>query len=408
MKICIAQTQSIKGDIQKNIKNHLKFIERGITYKADLIIFPELSITNYEPQLAKALATKAENKLFNPFQEVSDQKGIVIGVGIPTMATNGIQISLLIFRPNKERVVYSKQLLHKDELSYFVKGERQNIFTIKGKKIAFGICYETLQEAHFVNTIKNGADVYIASVAKPQNGINKANKHFPIMAQSYSTPIFMANCVGHCDDFMSVGQSAVWNAKGESVSQLDATNQGILIYDTETEQSESEQLTIDKGNLTDLDILFQMYKRAKETLENDKIYQWTNNYPTRSIIENDLKDGVLYVLKNNDRIIGAININENQEPEYKSIKWQFNGNKILVIHRLVVHPNSQNKGYAKLLMDFAEELAKRDNYTTIRLDAYSKNERVVKFYKNRDYITRGEIFFPERKYSFYSMEKDIT
>ncbi|WP_426430909.1 GNAT family N-acetyltransferase [Winogradskyella sp. HB-48] len=408
MKICIAQTLSEKGNIQKNIQNHLKFIERGITYKADLIIFPELSITNYEPQLAKALATKAEDKLFNPFQEVSDQKGIVIGVGIPTKATNGIQISLLIFQPNKERVVYSKQLLHEDELSYFVKGERQNIFTIKGKKIAFGICYETLQEAHFVNTIKNGADVYIASVAKPQNGINKANEHFPKMAKTYSTPVLMSNCVGACDDFMSVGQSAVWNAKGESVSQLDATNQGILIYDIETEQSEREQLTIDKGNLTDLDVLFQIYKTAKDALENNKIYQWTNNYPTSSIIENDLKDGVLYVIKNNDRIIGAINISENQEPEYKTIDWQFNDTKVLVIHRLVIHTTSQNKGFAKLLMEFAEELAKQNNFTSIRLDAYSQNGRVVEFYKNRNYITRGEIFFPERKYSFYAMEKEIT
>lgn len=408
MKICIAQTQSVKGDIQKNIKNHLRFIERAIKYRADLIIFPELSITNYEPQLAKALATKTEDKLFNPFQELSNQNGIVIGVGMPTMATNGINISLLIFQPNKEREVYSKQLLHEDELPYFVNGDTQTIFTIKGKKITFGICYETLQEEHLLNAIKNGADVYIASVAKPQNGINKANEHFPKMAKTYSTPVLMSNCVGACDDFMSVGQSAFWNANGELVFQLDATNQGILIYDTETEQSEKEQLIIEKGNLTDLDVLFQMYKRAKEALENDKIYQWTNNYPTRSIIENDLKDGVLYVLKNNDRIIGAINISENQEPEYKTIDWQFNDTKVLVLHRLVIHPTSQNNDFAKLLMDFAEELAKQDNYNTIRLDAYSKNERVVKFYKNRNYITRGEIFFPERKYSFYAMEKGIT
>ncbi|GAB4156775.1 MAG: hypothetical protein Tsb0033_07790 [Winogradskyella sp.] len=408
MKICISQTQSEKGNIQKNIKNHLRFIERAVKYKANLIIFPELSITNYEPQLGKALATKVEDKLFNPFQEVSNQNGIVIGVGMPTMATNGINISLLIFQPNKEREVYSKQLLHEDELPYFVNGDTQIIFTIKGKKIAFGICYETLQEEHFVNAIKNGADVYIASVAKPQNGINKANEHFPKMAKTYSTPVLMSNCVGACDDFMSVGQSGFWNAKGESVSRLDATNQGILIFDTETDQSDKEQLTIEIGTLADLDVLFQMYKTAKEALEDDNIYQWTNNYPTRSIIENDLKDGVLYVLKNNNKIIGAINISEDQEPEYKSVKWQFNDNKVLVIHRLVVHPTSQSKGFAKLLMDFAEDYAKQNNFTSIRLDAYSQNGRIVAFYKNRDYFIRGEIFFLERKYPFYGMEKEIT
>ncbi|APY07603.1 hypothetical protein BWZ20_04505 [Winogradskyella sp. J14-2] len=408
MKICIAQTQSIKGNIQKNIENHLMLIERAIKLKADIIIFPELSITNYEPQLAKALATEVEDKLFNPFQELSNKNEIVIGVGMPTMATDGIQISLLIFQPNKARSVYSKQILHADELPYFVNGDKQTIFTIKEKKVAFGICYETLQETHFVNAIKNRVDVYIASVAKPQTGIDKANQFFSKMTKTYSIPIIMANCVGPCDNFISAGQSTVWNAKGERVSQLDTTHQGILIYDTETGHSEKEQLTIEKGTLADLDVLFQMYNKAKDGLENDQIYQWTNNYPKSSIIKNDIESKVLYVLKNNDRIIGAINISELQEPEYKTIDWQFNDAKVLVIHRLVVHPNSQNKGFAKLLMDFAEAFGRQNNYTSIRLDAYTQNKPVVTFYKNRDYVVRGYIYFPERKYPFYAMEKALT
>ena len=407
MKICLAQTQSKAGNIQENIANHLKFVERAIVYKADLIIFPELSITNYEPQLAKTLATKVEDNLFNPFQELSNEYGVVIGVGMPTNTTNGINISLLIFQPNKERDVYSKQLLHQDEEPYFLAGDKQTILTIKGKQIALGICYETLQEDHFVNTIQKGVDIYIASVAKSKKGVKEASEFFSKKAKAHGLPIMMVNCIGACDDFESAGQSAVWNAKGELVSQLDSNHQGILIYDTETNQSENEQLTIEKGNLTDLDVLFQMYKRAKDVLENDKIYQWTNNYPTRSIIENDLKDGILYVLKNNNKIIGAINISENQEPEYKTIDWQFNDTKVLVIHRLVVHPNKQNKGFARLLMDFAEDYTKQNNFTSIRLDAYSQNGRVVEFYKNREYVIRGRVNFPERLHPFYCMEKKI-
>jgi ribosomal protein S18 acetylase RimI-like enzyme len=299
---------------------------------------------------------------------------------MPTKSTDGIHISMLIFQPNKEKTVYSKQMLHSDELPYFVCGKNQTFLTIKGVNIAIGICYETLQREHFLNAINQNIDIYIASVAKPKGGIEKAYNHFPKIADEFNTPILMSNCVGHCDNFMSVGQSAVWNKKGDLTEQLDAENQGLLIYDTKTERTAKEQLKIEKGTLSDLNELFQIYLKGKNELEKNGIYQWTDNYPTRSIIESDLKKGVLFVLRSNERIIGAINISEEQEIEYQTVSWEFNDSKILVIHRLVIDPKYQRKGYAKRLMDFAEKFANENNYSSIRLDAYSHNKRVIDFY----------------------------
>lgn len=153
--------------------------------------------------------------------------------------------------------------------------------------------------------------------------------------------------------------------------------------------------------------LFQIYLNGKHELEKNKIYQWTNNYPTSSIIENDLKEGVLYILKNNSEIVGSINISEEQDREYQTVNWEFDDSKVLVIHRLVVDPRHQRKDYARELMDFAEYFAKKNNYSSIRLDDYSQNERIIEFYKKRGYFIRGKVYFPERKYPFYCMEKEI-
>ena len=407
MKICIAQTKSEKGKVQENIQNHLQIVKRAIKLNSDLIIFPELSITNYEPDLAKELSTDIENSIFNPFQELSNNNEITIGIGVPINATNGVNISMLIFQPNEKKVAYSKQMLHSDELPYFVCGNNQVILNIKGKKIALGICYETLQRKHFLSANNKGADIYIASVAKPNDGIEKAYKHFPKIAREFNTPILMSNCVGNCDNFTSVGKSAVWNEKGALIEQLDNKNQGIIIYATESELVNVNQLKIEKGQLFDLEKLFQIYLNGKIDLENNGIYQWTDNYPTISIIEDDLKKDVLYTLKNNEEIIGAINISEEQETAYDSIKWEFDSSKILVIHRLVIDPKHQKKGYAQKLMDFAEEFAKENNYTSIRLDAYSQNFRVIEFYKKRNYVIRGNVNFQERENEFYCMEKEI-
>ncbi|MEL6624467.1 MAG: carbon-nitrogen hydrolase family protein [Bacteroidota bacterium] len=234
MKICLAQTYSFKGEVQKNIENHLRMVKQAIASQASLIIFPELSLTGYEPELAKELAVAVDNEIFQPFQALADQHSIVIGAGMPTLAPDGINISMLIFQPQADRTVYSKRILHADELPYFVSGTHQPFLHIQGLKIGLGICYETLQREHFIHAVTHEAQIYIASVAKPDRGVDKAYLHFPSIAQEFGIPILMANCVGFCDNFMSNGKSSVWNREGKLIGQLDEENQGLLIYDTES------------------------------------------------------------------------------------------------------------------------------------------------------------------------------
>lgn len=407
MKICIAQTKSEKGKVPENISIHLSLIQRAIQFNADLIIFPELSITNYESELANKLARELEDPIFDPFQKIADKHDISIGIGMPLKVKDGIHISMVIFQPNKARIVYCKQTLHRDELPYFISGKESALIEVKEKKIAIGICYESLQREHFLRAHQDGADIYIASVAKPKSGIEKAYQYFPETAKAFETPILMVNVVGHCDNFMSMGQSAVWNTNGILLDHLDEKDQGLLFYDTITESTQTEQLTIEKGKLNELENLVQIYIKGKLALEQNSIYQWTDTYPNRSIIESDIKKGVLYALKNKNKIIGAININEEQSAEYAQINWLFNDQKVLVVHRLVIDPNHQKKGYARVLMDFAEKFAKEQKYTSIRLDAFTKHERVVEFYHKRNFIIRGEVNFPGRSFPFYCMEKEI-
>src|SRR5262245_7754436 len=106
MKICVVQTRPVRGDVQTNIANHKKLIELAVN-GADIVIFPELSITGYEPELAKDLATHQEDNRFDDFQKTADAGRITIGVGVPTKDHNGICISMVIFQPHQSRQIYS-------------------------------------------------------------------------------------------------------------------------------------------------------------------------------------------------------------------------------------------------------------------------------------------------------------
>ena len=236
MKICIAQLKPVKGNIAANIETHKLFIDLALTYKAEAIFFPELSLTGYEPGLAKELATNQYDKRLDIFNEISNGNNIIIGLGLPTEADSKIRISMIIFEPGKPRTSYSKLQLHPDEFSYFECGLEQIIIQANGTFIAPAICYESLQADHADFALKSGANVYLASVAKSAKGVEKAIQYYPELAKQFKIPVLMSNCVGVCDNFLSVGKSAVWTKEGNLAGQLDDNTEGILIFDTETEE----------------------------------------------------------------------------------------------------------------------------------------------------------------------------
>jgi predicted amidohydrolase len=236
MKICVAQTRPVKGDIQRNMAQHKKWIEAAVAGGADIIIFPELSITGYEPELAQELATHLEDNQFNDFQEISDAQQLTIGVGMPIKNEMGIVIGMILFQPNQARQLYAKKYLHPDEEPFFIRGESTVSLIGNENNIALAICYELSVPEHSTNAHKSGAQIYIASVAKTADGVEKAAKTLSDIAKNYSMTVLMSNCLGYCDNFESAGKTAVWNNHGTLAGQLNDVQEGILIFDTNTKE----------------------------------------------------------------------------------------------------------------------------------------------------------------------------
>jgi len=235
MKICVSQIKSIPGDIQQNIATHKKYVELAVSFGADVIFFPELSITGYEPRLAKELAINKGDKRLNVFQKISDTSKIIIGIGAPTKHTDGICISMVVFQPNQPRRLYSKQFLDEDEKPYFISGNRSPLLTIGDLRIAIAICYEISVSEHCKNAYERGANIYLASAAKFTTGIENALGRLSQIADQYSMTVLLSNCIGKADGQECAGKSSVWNDRGILLAQLNESIEGILILDTKTQ-----------------------------------------------------------------------------------------------------------------------------------------------------------------------------
>lgn len=162
---------------------------------------------------------------------------------------------------------------------------------------------------------------------------------------------------------------------------------------------------IRKGKITDIPAIMLITKACAKTMINNGIYQWNEHYPNALAFKNDVKRGELYVLEINNNIEGTVVLSALMDKEYVPIKWFTKNENNLYIHRLAIHPKLQGKGYAQKLMDFAEQYAIENNYSSIRLDTFSQNKRNQKFYELRGYKRLGDIYFPlQSEHPFHCYE----
>lgn len=234
MIIALAQSKVIKGDIEKNVKIHEEFIKQGIEHGAQLIVFPELSLTGYEPTLANDLAMDFPHAVFDRFQQLCDQNNIAVALGAPLKARNGVSIGMPILRPKRSPVLYFKKYLHSDEFPFFTSGPSIDAVELEDMQIAFAICFEISVAEHELNTFKGSPQIYIASVVKSVNGTPSALERLSKLSSKYGIPVLMVNSVGISDGFICGGRSSVWSNAGTLLGQLGETDPAMLLFNTVT------------------------------------------------------------------------------------------------------------------------------------------------------------------------------
>jgi ribosomal protein S18 acetylase RimI-like enzyme len=159
------------------------------------------------------------------------------------------------------------------------------------------------------------------------------------------------------------------------------------------------------AKISEIDDILTITIACAKKMSDRGIFQWNEHYPSKIVFENDIKRKELFVFEEQTRIIGAIVISTFMDDEYKSVKWLASKYNAIYIHRLAVHPYFQGKGYAQKLMDFAENYAQQNNFSSVRLDTFSQNTKNHQFYTHRGYQKLEAIYFPKQsEHPFYCYE----
>ncbi len=226
IKISLAQINPSLGDLEKNREKHIKFIEKAIEEKANLVVFPELSLTGYKlNDLAMEVALSPNDTFLMPFLSLGKQIDIAFGF-VEKGKDKNVYNSAMFIEDRKIKNVYRKIYLPThgmfQELRFMGRGNKVEVFDTKIGRIAMLICRDIFHPSLLFLAYAQHADFILGMSNMPLRGLSGEEPAIQTMVENalYSYSNFFAefivfvNRVGFEDGLGFYGGSLISTPSG--------------------------------------------------------------------------------------------------------------------------------------------------------------------------------------------------
>lgn len=237
--LAVAQIASVKGDIEGNVETHVRFAEAAAKRGARIIVFPELSLTGYEPDIAATHTLTLGDARLQPLRQIAEKHDITIVAGAPYRSPKGLHIAAFALQ-REGASVYTKHHLHSGEERVFTAGTMGLQLNIGGERVSFAVCADTTHPEHAWAAAKAGATVYAAGVFITPTGIEADSNQLRGYAKDHRMVVLMANFAAPSGGFQTAGKSAIWDDRGELVIQTPGVGEALLLAHREGSEMKGE------------------------------------------------------------------------------------------------------------------------------------------------------------------------
>ncbi len=237
MKIALIQMNPTVGALEANTDQIISKAWKAFDEGAELLVFPELSISGYPPEdliLKDHFCKDCEIQLQRLKKELPLKATVVVGA--PVSRKGKKYNAAVVFQGSKIRGEYYKMLLPNygvfDEKRLFDSGIEPLIFNLAGQKISIHICEDSWDPTGAAVTLLEGkgVDLLINLSASPYYR-NKLNNRIEVLsqtAQKLKTTLLYCNLVGGQDELVFDGASMVIAPDGTCLARAKQFQTDIL------------------------------------------------------------------------------------------------------------------------------------------------------------------------------------
>jgi predicted amidohydrolase len=193
-------------------------------------VFPELSLTGYEPDLAAELALTPDDSRLEELRALARKHEMELVVGAPLVSGAAKPfLGAIVLSASGETQSYRKMHLGTSERPWFVPGDKPLALTMGGHTVGIAICADTSQATHPQWYAEGGAGIYAAGVCLNAEWYSADAPRLAEYAARHGMLTLMANHGASVGTYASVGKSAVWSPGGALLMQATGTASALLV-----------------------------------------------------------------------------------------------------------------------------------------------------------------------------------
>ena len=255
MRIALAQINPTVGDLAGNVRCHQAFIDRAKAMRADLVVFPELSVIGYPPRDLLLKTRFVQDNLDAVADIARGVSGLDVIVGYAERnadpAGRPLHNAVAVLRDGKVASRHLKTLLPTydvfDESRYFEPGPMnatENLFTCAGTVVGQSICEDLWNDENLIarrlyhrNPIADlntaGAELLVNASASPFV-VDKQQFRVELFGEQvrrFQKPLVYVNQVGGNDELVFDGNSMVFDRHGTVIARAKAFEEDLLLVD---------------------------------------------------------------------------------------------------------------------------------------------------------------------------------
>ena len=232
--LALAQISTRLGVVDANLEKHLRYIQQAKSDSADLVIFPELSLTGYMIQdLVPTLARhpSVDDETFGPLLKASKDIDIIVGF-VDEDERHRFYIAAAYLSQGEVLHVHRKVYLPSygmfDEGRFFAWGDAVRAFDTRFGRVGLLICEDFWHASPPYLLWLDGADILLFISASPGRGLNdkpqlESARWVEHINQAYAslftTYVAHTNLTGFEDGINFWGGATLYDPNGELVIQ---------------------------------------------------------------------------------------------------------------------------------------------------------------------------------------------